>query len=162
VRRALLSLALALLLAWLTARAEALPRQSAEAYLAELYAAEARRIAKGEELGREELLALFVPAAAELVRAALAHPDAALRDAAAPNPLFGWKVAKGVEARVVAVTVVLGTRIAPTLIVDAVVSLTPRRIVVDLVEDEGSWLIASIIYDEGEDWLSFERRLARR
>jgi hypothetical protein len=94
--------------------------------------------------------------------AALAHPDPALGEGASPNAFFGWGVAPGAKVALGAVAQVLGTRDAPTLMVDVSVSGAPRRIVVDLVESEGSWRIDAIIYDEGEDFLGFEKRLVRR
>jgi hypothetical protein len=60
-----------------------------------------------------------------------------------------------------AVKKVLGTAEAPTLLIDVVVAGVPRRVVLDAVEDDGSWRIANITYDEGEDFAGFERRLAQ-
>ena len=60
-----------------------------------------------------------------------------------------------------AVSQVLGTAEAPTLLIDVIVSGKPRRIVLDAVDTAGSWRIANIVYDEGEDFVSFESKYAR-
>jgi len=161
VSRRGLRLVLALALAMLASPAHPLPRQSAEDFLRELYAAEAWRIAQGRALGQPDLLALFAPQIAELLRLALADPDPALREGPAPNALLGWDVPAGADIALLGVSQALGTSEAPIFVVDVMVS-GARRIVIDLVESPASWRISSIIYDEGEDFLSFERRLARR
>jgi hypothetical protein len=162
VKRRLARLLSTLTLVALASPANSLPRQSAEDFLRELYRAEAERIAHSQTLDEAAFLSLFTPQAAELLRAALAHPDPALREGPSPNALFGWNVIPGTKVMLLGVARVLGTRDAPTLIVDVSVSGVPRRIVIDLVEGNGSWRIVAIIYDEGEDFLSFEKRLARR
>jgi hypothetical protein len=162
VRRNALGFLAALAFCALASTAASLPRQSAEGFLREIYVAEARRIAHSQTLGETELIQLFAPVAGELLRAAFAHPDQALREGPSPNPLCGWGLASGAKVELLGVSTVLGTHDAPTLLVDLLVSGAPRRIVVDLVEHEGAWRIASIVYDEGEDFLSYERRLARR
>ena len=157
-----LAIVLALARAMAVAPAHSLPRPSAEDFLRELYAGEAWRIAQGRALAQPELLALFAPQIAELLRLALADPDPALREGPAPNALLGWDVPAGADIALLGVSQALGTSEAPIFVVDVMVSGKPRRIVIDLVESPASWRISSIIYDEGEDFLSFERRLARR
>jgi hypothetical protein len=75
--------------------------------------------------------------------------------------LFGWGVAPGSKVRFVGAAVVLGAADAPVVLVDLLVKEQPRRVVVDVVEDGRSWRIANIVYDTGDDFLSFETRLAR-
>jgi hypothetical protein len=162
VKGRLASLLSILTLVALASSAHSLPRQSAEDFLRELYGAEAERVAHSQTLGDGKFLSLFTPQAAELLRAALAHPDPALREGPSPNAFFGWGISPGAKVALLGVSRVLGTHDAPTLLVDISVAGVPRRIVIDLVEGGGSWRVAAIIYDEGEDFLSFEKRLARR
>jgi hypothetical protein len=56
---------------------------------------------------------------------------------------------------------VLGTAEAPTLLIDVVVAGVPRRVVLDALQDGMSWRVDNVTYDEGGDFASFERKLAR-
>jgi hypothetical protein len=141
--------------------AAAFPRQPVTDWVRDLYAAQASRIARAETLDAADLLALFTPEVAALWQAA--HKDREL--SALPerelDAFFGWRVPPGTRVSFTAVKKVLGTAEAPTLLIDVVVSGVPRRVVLDAVEDDGSWRVANIVYDEGEDFAGFERRLAQ-
>jgi hypothetical protein len=152
----------AAILSAVTSAALSLPRQSAEEFLSELYRVEAWRVGHSLMLPDEEQPALFAEQTGEIMREAATRPDPAVREEAAPNAFYGWGVRPGMELALTSISTVLGTRGAPTLIVDVTVAGVPRRNIVDLVEESGSWRIANVVYDEGEDFLSFERRLARR
>ncbi|MBV9568108.1 MAG: hypothetical protein JO172_08230 [Hyphomicrobiales bacterium] len=158
--RAFLVLAAALLLG-AGSGANAFPQQKVIAWIAELYTTQASRIADSRPLEESAVRVLFTPEVAELWQAA--HRD---REAAAPaerelDPFFGWRVPLGTKVSFAAVSQVLGTAEAPTLLIDVIVSGKPRRIVLDALDSEGSWRIANIAYDEGEDFISFERQRDR-
>ena len=141
--------------------ARAFAQQKVVSWIAEVYAAQASRIASARSLDESGVRALFMPEVVELWRAA--HRD---REATAPeeqgfDALFGWQVPLGTEVSFTAVSQVLGTAEAPTLLIDVIVSGKPRRIVLDAVDTAGSWRIANIVYDEGEDFVSFENKHAR-
>ncbi|MBV9753614.1 MAG: hypothetical protein JO188_13915 [Hyphomicrobiales bacterium] len=140
---------------------KAFPQRKVVDWIADLYTAQASRISKGETIDESELRALFVPELAEIWQAAHRHGTPAVSEEQALDAFFGWKVSPGAKVSFTAVSQVLGTAEAPTLLIDVVVSGTPRRIVLDAVESEGSWRIANIAYDEGEDFISFERKHAR-
>jgi len=110
VKRRLARLLSTLTLVALASPANSLPRQSAEDFLRDLYRAEAERIAHSQTLDEAAFLSLFSPQAAELLRAALAHPDPALREGPSPNALFGWNVIPGTKVMLLGVARVLGTR----------------------------------------------------
>jgi hypothetical protein len=160
-RRVFLLLPAIVLLRW-APRADAFPRRPITEWIRDLYVAEAARIARSQKLDEIEFLALFTPQAGEAWRAAHRRSDPTSPEDATFNAFFGWHVAQGAEAAFVGASKVLGTFDAPTLLVDVVVSGVPRRIVVDAVEDEGGWRIADIAYDEGDNFVGFERKLARR
>jgi hypothetical protein len=142
--------------------ATALPLRPISDWIRDIYTAQAARIASSQPPDEAEFLALFTPEVGALWRAAHRSPEVSAPEEQGFDALFGWRVPQGAKLGFVAVSKVLGTADAPTLLVDVVVSDRPRRIVIDAVENEGSWRIANIAYDEGEDFLSFERKLARR
>jgi hypothetical protein len=158
--RAALVLALALLIGSAFGAA-AFPRQPVTEWIRDLYTAQSSRIARAKPLDTGDFLVLFTPEVASLWQAA--HKDREL--GALPeqglDAFFGWRVPLGTQVSFTAVKKVLGTAEAPTLLIDVVVAGVPRRVVLDAVEDDGSWRIANITYDEGEDFAGFERRLAQ-
>jgi hypothetical protein len=162
MKRIALILSTAIALSGLASRALAFPQQPVTDWIRDLYTAEATRIAQSQTLDEAEFLALFTPEVAKLRGGAHRSVDSNAPEEPKLNAFYGWRVAPGAKVSFVAVSKVLGTFDAPTLLVDVVVSGIPRRIVVDAVEDEASWRIANITYDEGEDFVSFEKELARR
>lgn len=115
----------AFILCAVTSAAFSLPRQSAEEFLSELYRTEAFRVGHSLMLPDDEQQALFARRTAEIMREAAARPDP--REEAAPNALYGWGVRPGMELSLTSVSTVLGTRGAPTLIVDVPRRRRPRR-----------------------------------
>jgi hypothetical protein len=141
--------------------AGAFPKHPITEWIRDLYTAQASRIAQSESLEDADFVALFTPEVVELWRAAHRGPEASLPAEQELDPFFGWRVPRGAKVSFTAVSKVLGTTEAPTLLIDVVVSGAPRRIVLEAIDDEGSWRIANITYDEGEDFAGFERRLAQ-
>jgi hypothetical protein len=161
-RRPLFALLVVLLSSALVGRAAAVPLKTAIEWTRDLYIAEAERISKAHSLADDEFLALFTPEIVELWRAARAAPRPNTPAGPTLNALFGWNVPPGSEVRLLNVALLLGTPQAPVLVVDLMVRATPRRIVLHLVEQPSAWRIAGVFYDEGEDFVSFEKRLAGR
>ncbi|SDR48419.1 hypothetical protein SAMN05444161_4475 [Rhizobiales bacterium GAS191] len=157
----LAAFALSFALLGLAPGAAALAPQSVLEWLHDVYAAEAARIAHGQSLSDAEFLALLTPQTAKLWREAREHPTPDLPEGPTLNAFFGWGVAPGSKVAFVGAAVVLGTVDAPVVLVDLMVKELPRRVVVDVVEDARSWRIANIVYDAGDDFVSFEKRLAR-
>jgi hypothetical protein len=143
-------------------RAVALPLKTATEWTRDVYVAEAERISKAGAPSEEDFLALFTPDVVELWRAARANPRPSTPVGPTLNALLGWNVTPGSEVRLLAVAFLLGTPEAPVLVVDVTVRGAPRRVVLHLVEGASEWRIAGIYYDEGEDFVSFEKRLAGR
>jgi hypothetical protein len=141
--------------------ARAIAPQSVLEWLGDLYAAEASRIAHGQSLGEREFLELFTPETAELCRLAREQPSPDPPEGPSLNALFGWGVAPGSDVAFLGASVVLGSADAPVMLVDLKVKDVPRRVVVEVIEDARSWRIANIVYDAGDDLVSFEKRLAR-
>jgi len=146
----------------LLASAAALPLKTATEWARDLYTAEAERIAKGGTLVDDAFLSLFTPDIVELWRAAKANPHPNTLVGPTLNPLFGWNVLPGSDVKLLNVAVLLGTPQAPVLVIDVTVRATPRRVILHLVEQPSDWRISGIFYDEGEDFISFEKRLAGR
>jgi hypothetical protein len=146
----------------LLAPAPALPLKTAIEWARDLYKAEAERIAKGSTLVDDAFLALFTPDIVELWRAAKANPQPNTPAGPMLNPLFGWNVPPGSDVTLLDVAILLGTPQAPVLVIDLMVRGTPRRVILHLVEQPSDWRISGIFYDEGEDFVSFEKRVAGR
>ena len=142
--------------------AAAFPRQPVTEWVRDLYTAQASRIARAETprcglTSSRSSRQKWPRFGKQRIRtASSAHCRSRELDA-----FFGWRVPLGTRVSFTAVKKVLGTAEAPTLLIDVVVSGVPRRVVLDAVEDDGSWRVANIIYDEGEDFAGFERRLAQ-
>ena len=159
--RAAIALVLAFALLMASARGvEAFPRQPVTEWIRDLYTVQASRIAREQALEEGDVLALFTPELAASWQEAHKGRDLGVLEERL-DPFFGWRVPPGTKVSFTAVIKVLGTAEAPTLLIDVVVAGVPRRIVLDALENGGSWRIANISYDEGEDFSSFERRLAR-
>jgi hypothetical protein len=139
----------------------AFPRQPVTAWIRDLYTAQASRIARAQALEEGEVGAVFTPEVAALWR--VAQREASATSEREFDAFFGWRVPLGTQVSFTAVFKVLGTDEAPTLMIDVIVAGVPRRIVLDAAQDgEGMWRIANVTYDEGEDFVSFERKLAHR
>jgi hypothetical protein len=160
--RRLLFALLVLLLSAPATRAVALPLKTATEWARDLYTAEAERIAQGSTLVDDEFQALFTPDIVELWRAAKANPHPNPPVGPTLNPLFGWNVPPGSDVKLLSVAVLLGTPMAPVLVIDLMVRRAPRRVILHLIEQPSDWRISGIFYDEGEDFISFEKRLAGR
>ncbi|MBV8184663.1 MAG: hypothetical protein JOY76_08245 [Hyphomicrobiales bacterium] len=154
-----LALALALLIS-APIGALAFPRQPVTEWARDLYTAQAARIARAQPLEESDVLVLFTPELAAFWQEARKGREFGATSDDVLDAFFGWKVTAGTKVSFTGVIKVLGTAEAPTLLIDVVVAGVPRRVVLDALEDGGSWRIANITYDEGEDFSSFERRLA--
>ncbi len=140
--------------------AAALPRQPATEWIRDLYRAQASRIGRSQALDEGEVRALFTPQLCALWQAAHKDRGPTALPEEGLDAFFGWRVPLGTQVSFTAVFKVLGTAEAPTLVIDVLVAGAPRRIVLDALQDGVGWRIANITYDEGEDFASFERKLA--
>jgi len=141
--------------------ARALAPQSVLEWLRDVYVAEASRIAHGQSLSDAEFLNLFTPQTAEFSRLAREQPSPDPPEGPSLNAFFGWGVVPGSDVAFLGASVVLGAADAPVVLVDLKVKGVSRRVVVEVIEDARSWRIANIVYDAGDDFVSFEKRLAR-
>ncbi|MBW0005891.1 MAG: hypothetical protein JO216_20675 [Hyphomicrobiales bacterium] len=138
----------------------AFPRQPVTEWVRDLYTAQAARIARAQPLEESDVLVLFTTELAAFWQEARKAREFGATSDDVLDAFFGWNVTAGTKVSFTRVIKVLGTSEAPTLLIDVVVAGVPRRVVLDALQDGGSWRIANITYDEGEDFSSFERRLA--
>jgi hypothetical protein len=141
--------------------AAAFPRQPVTEWIRDLYTAQALRVAQGHTLEENEALALFTPQLAALWEASHKGRELSALPEQGLDAFFGWRVPLGTKVSFTAVIKVLGTAEAPTLLIDVVVAGVPRRVVLDALQDGMSWRVDNVTYDEGGDFASFERKLAR-
>ena len=127
-------------------------------YVRALYEREIARNKSADPMSPAEFDALFVPEVNRL-REAPRAPDAPAVTGPKLHVFFGYGMLPGFPVTLRHVGGA-GTADEAMVMVDLVVSAQKRSIFVHLRDEDGKWLISNIIYDRGDDMLTFFRRLS--
>jgi hypothetical protein len=133
--------------------------ESAVTFVRDFYAREIRRHAAGEGSSEPDFLAVFSSDAQQLWRAAQANRNRANEPLGhILHVFFGPGALPGREIKLGAVTASGRNAVSVALTIQN----NPRMLVVDCMREGGAWKISDIDYGNGESFVAYFRKRARR